>query len=163
MNTGIDGGMNKVFAARVPDGNTGLSEGGDGQGLSLLSLSRAPGTIPSHVNPPRAAASDNLLLGAPEEPSSSQRLPAPAAPAPTRVANAAPSRAVRRLLLQPRPQGRHWRLADATASSAAAARASRKVESQANRARRRAHEAAVPKTPTSTEGRTQAGRQPAAR
>jgi murein L,D-transpeptidase YafK len=53
MNTGIDGGMNKVFAARVPDGNTGLSEGGEGQGLSLLSLSRAPGTIPSHVNPPR--------------------------------------------------------------------------------------------------------------
>ena len=56
INTGIDGGMNKVFAARVPDGNTGLSEGGDGQGLSLLSLARAPGTIPSHVNPPRAPA-----------------------------------------------------------------------------------------------------------
>ena len=53
MNTGIDGGMNKVFAAKLPDGNTGLSEGGDGQGLSLLALSRAPGTIPSHVNPPK--------------------------------------------------------------------------------------------------------------
>src|SRR3954453_9031525 len=53
MNPGIDGGMNKVFAAKLPDGSTGLSEGGDGQGLSLLSLSRAPGTIPSHVNPPR--------------------------------------------------------------------------------------------------------------
>src|SRR5258705_7460743 len=52
-NTGIDGGMNKVFAAKLPDGSTGLSEGGDGQGLSLLALSRAPGTIPSHVNPPR--------------------------------------------------------------------------------------------------------------
>jgi murein L,D-transpeptidase YafK len=52
-NPGIDGGMNKVFAAKLPDGSTGLSEGGDGQGLSLLSLSRAPGTIPSHVNPPR--------------------------------------------------------------------------------------------------------------
>jgi murein L,D-transpeptidase YafK len=52
-NPGIDGGMNKVFAAKLPDGNTGLSEGGDGQGLSLLALSRAPGTIPSHVNPPR--------------------------------------------------------------------------------------------------------------
>src|SRR5436305_8126110 len=75
-NTGIDGGMNKVFAARVPDGSTGLSEGGDGQGLSLLSMSRAPGTIPSHVNPPRAP-SDNLLLGAPEEPKLA------AAPAPT--------------------------------------------------------------------------------
>src|SRR4029078_6613894 len=46
INPGIDGGMNKVFAARVPDGNTGLSEGGDGQSLSLLSLSRAPCTTP---------------------------------------------------------------------------------------------------------------------
>jgi murein L,D-transpeptidase YafK len=33
LNTGIDGGMNKIFAARVPEGNTGLSEGGDSQGL----------------------------------------------------------------------------------------------------------------------------------
>jgi len=89
VNTGIDGGMNKVFAARVPDGNTGLSEGGDGQGLSLLSLARAPGTIPSHVNPPRAP-SDNLLLGAPEEPKLAA-VPAAPAPAPTRVANAAPN------------------------------------------------------------------------
>jgi hypothetical protein len=88
-NTGIDGGMNKVFAARVPEGNTGLSEGGDGQSLSLLSLSRAPGTIPSHVNPPRAP-SDNLLLGAPEEPKL-VAVPATPAPAPTRVANAAPT------------------------------------------------------------------------
>jgi hypothetical protein len=38
----------------VPGGSTGLSEGGDGQGLSLLSFSRAPGTIPGTVNPPRA-------------------------------------------------------------------------------------------------------------
>jgi murein L,D-transpeptidase YafK len=89
VNTGIDGGMNKVFAARVPDGNTGLSEGGDGQGLSLLALSRAPGTIPSHVNPPRAP-SDNLLLGAPEEPKLAA-VPAAPTPAPTRVATAAPN------------------------------------------------------------------------
>jgi len=92
-NTGIDGGMNKVFAARVPDGNTGLSEGGDGQSLSLLSMSRAPGTIPSHVNPPRAP-SDNLLLGAPQEPrlvAAPASTPAAPAPAPTRVANAAPA------------------------------------------------------------------------
>src|SRR6202171_4936220 len=53
INTGIDGGMNRVFAAKLPDGSTGLSEGGDGQGLSLAALSRAPGTIPSTVNPPR--------------------------------------------------------------------------------------------------------------
>jgi murein L,D-transpeptidase YafK len=87
INTGIDGGMNKIFAARVPDGNTGLSEGGDAQGLSLLSMARAPGTIPATVNPPRAP-SDNLLLGAPEEP----KIAVAATPAagPTRVANAAP-------------------------------------------------------------------------
>src|ERR1700710_2101727 len=46
INTGIDGGMNKVFAAKLQDGSTGLSEGGEGQGLSLLAMSRAPGTIP---------------------------------------------------------------------------------------------------------------------
>ncbi|SDT33909.1 L,D-transpeptidase family protein [Bradyrhizobium canariense] len=52
MNTGIDGGMNKVFAAKIPDGNTGLSDGGTGQDLSLLAMARAPGTIPQTVNPP---------------------------------------------------------------------------------------------------------------
>ncbi|MEH2564324.1 murein L,D-transpeptidase family protein [Bradyrhizobium sp. AZCC 2289] len=89
LNTGIDGGMNKIFAARVPEGNTGLSEGGDGQSLSLLSMARAPGTIPSTVNPPRAP-SDNLLLGAPQEPKIAAAAAAPAA-GPTRVANAAPN------------------------------------------------------------------------
>jgi hypothetical protein len=91
INTGIDGGMNKVFAARVPEGNTGLSEGGDSQGLAMLAMSRAPGTIPSHVNPPRATSSpsDNLLQGAPEEPKIAVA-PAPTA-GPTRVANAAPT------------------------------------------------------------------------
>jgi len=87
MNTGIDGGMNKVFAAALPDGNTGLSEGGQGQSLSLV-RERLPGTIPiDHVNPPHAP-SDNLLLGTPEEPKIAA--PAPAAPA-TRVASAAPN------------------------------------------------------------------------
>jgi murein L,D-transpeptidase YafK len=91
LNTGIDGGMHKVFAARVPEGNTGLSEGGDAPGLSLLALSRAPGTIPSTVNPPREPVrpSDSLLHGAPEEPKIAV---APSA-APTRVANAAPAAA----------------------------------------------------------------------
>ena len=96
LNTGIDGGMHKVFAARVPEASTGLSEGGDSQGLAALSLARAPGTIPSHVNPPRAP-SDNLLLGAPQEPKLAAVASAPTAgptastPAPTRVANAAPA------------------------------------------------------------------------
>ena len=54
LNTGIDGGMNKVFAAALPNGNTGLSDGGQGQGLSLV-RERLPGTIPiAHVNPPHA-------------------------------------------------------------------------------------------------------------
>jgi murein L,D-transpeptidase YafK len=92
-NTGIDGGMHRVFAARVPEASTGLSEPGDG---SLSLMARAPGTVPSHVNPPRAPAesrtpSENLLTGTPEQPKL-VAAPAPAtAPAPTRVANAAPT------------------------------------------------------------------------
>ena len=88
-NTGIDGGMHRVFAARVPEGSTGLSEPGDG---SLSLMARAPGTIPSHVNPPKAPApSDNLLMGTPEPPKlAAAPAPTPAA-APTRVANAAPA------------------------------------------------------------------------
>jgi murein L,D-transpeptidase YafK len=92
-NTGIDGGMHRVFAARVPEASTGLSESGDG---SLSLMARAPGTVPSHVNPPRAPAesrtpSENLLTGTPEQPKL-VAAPAPAtAPAPTRVANAAPT------------------------------------------------------------------------
>ena len=79
MNTGIDGGMNKVFAAHVPGGAaTGLSD----PATSSVSLASAklPGTIPSHVNPPRALE--------PEAPPVVAETPAPA-PA-TRMAIAAP-------------------------------------------------------------------------
>lgn len=87
-NTGIDGGMHRVFAARVPEASTGLSEPGDGSSLSLMA--RAPGTVPSHVNPPKAP-SENLLMGTPEPPKlAAAPAPAPAA-ASTRVANAAPA------------------------------------------------------------------------
>jgi murein L,D-transpeptidase YafK len=87
LNTGIDGGMHKVFASKLPDASTGLSEGVDGQGLSLLSLSRAPGTIPSTVNPPRMPN-----LSQPEEPVVAvAATPASASPAPTRVAAVAPT------------------------------------------------------------------------
>jgi murein L,D-transpeptidase YafK len=59
LNTGVDGGMNQVFASHVPGGaSTGLSDGGEGQGLSLASMSMAPGTIPSHVNPPAVPGPD---------------------------------------------------------------------------------------------------------
>ncbi len=84
MNTGIDGGMNRVFAARVPDGNTGLSDsGGGGQGFQLA-LSRAPGTIPPGVNPPRGQVSS------PDEPLIASMTTTASAPA-TRVASAAPA------------------------------------------------------------------------
>jgi hypothetical protein len=91
LNSGIDGGMNQIFASHVPGGSTGLSEGGDGQGLTLLSMSRAPGTIPGTVNPPRAP-----WQGADEPPVTAAAAPmqAPASQAPaTRVASAAPAAA----------------------------------------------------------------------
>jgi hypothetical protein len=85
INTGIDGGMNKVFASKLPDGSTGLSEGGDGQGLSLVALSRAPGTIPSHVNPPRGPVTS------PDEPLAASLAQAQAPTPATRIASAAPN------------------------------------------------------------------------
>src|ERR1700686_1580083 len=85
INTGIDGGMNKVFAARLPDGSTGLSEGGEGQGLSLAAFSRAPGTIPATVNPPHGPVTS------PQEPLMASMAPAQALAPATRVASAAPS------------------------------------------------------------------------
>jgi murein L,D-transpeptidase YafK len=83
-NTGIDGGMNRVFASKLQDGSTGLSEGGEGQGLSLLALSRAPGTIPSTVNPPRGPVTS------PDQPLVASMAPAQSAAPATRVASAAP-------------------------------------------------------------------------
>jgi hypothetical protein len=76
----IDGGMNKVFAAKIPDGSTGLSES-EGPGLQTAAFARAPGTIPPTVNPPRATAA----LAAADEPT----VAVTSAPA-TRVASAAP-------------------------------------------------------------------------
>ena len=93
LNTGIDGGMNKVFAAAVPDGNTGLSESAEPQGFSL-SHTRLPGTIPmDHVNPPHAP-SDNLLAGVPEQPKIAAvpaTTPATQPQPQTQVASAAPA------------------------------------------------------------------------
>ncbi len=88
INTGIDGGMNKVFAAKLPDGNTGLSEGGDGQSLSMLSLARAPGTIPSTVNPPKP----NLSQPNPSQPEEPLvAVSTTSSTSSTRVASAAPA------------------------------------------------------------------------
>ncbi|MDO9062521.1 MAG: hypothetical protein Q7U92_26350 [Bradyrhizobium sp.] len=85
LNTGIDGGMHRVFAAKLPEASTGLSEGGEGQGLSLAAISRAPGTIPAHVNPPRGSVSS------PEEPLAASMAAQAPAPAATRVASVEPS------------------------------------------------------------------------
>ena len=86
LNTGIDGGMNKVFAAALPNGNTGLSDGGQGQGLSLV-RERLPGTIPiAHVNPPHDPAVDQAAIAS-APPSIAA---APATQPSTQVASAAP-------------------------------------------------------------------------
>jgi murein L,D-transpeptidase YafK len=83
LNTGIDGGMHRVFAARVPGGNTGLSEAGSGSGLALFSApERAPGTIPNTVNPPHGPVTS------PDEPLLASLTPASSS---TRVASAAPA------------------------------------------------------------------------
>ena len=74
----IDGGMNQVFAAKIPDASTGLSDA-EGPGLQTAAFSRAPGTIPPTVNPPHATAT----VTAADESTAS-------APA-TRVASAAPT------------------------------------------------------------------------
>jgi len=82
LNSGIDGGMHKVFAAKLPGGNTGLSEGGSG--MALLTLDKAPGTIPSHVNPPRGSVTS------PDEPLAASLTPASStSSSPARVASVA--------------------------------------------------------------------------
>jgi murein L,D-transpeptidase YafK len=73
----IDGGMNQVFAAKIPDASTGLSDS-EGAGLQTAAFARAPGTIPPTVNPPHATAT----VAAADE--------ASVAPA-TRVASATPA------------------------------------------------------------------------
>jgi murein L,D-transpeptidase YafK len=83
INTGIDGGMHKVFAARVPGGNTGLSEGGPG--LSLLTFEKAPGTIPPTVNPPRGPVTS------PDQPFVASLTPASSSEPVTHVASVSPA------------------------------------------------------------------------
>ncbi|HEU4806541.1 MAG TPA: L,D-transpeptidase family protein [Nitrobacter sp.] len=82
LNTGIDGGMNRVFAAKLPEGQTGLSDPVE-PGLKNTAFSPAPGTIPPTVNPPRGSAAATVATSYEPEadvtrPSSS--LLAPSAP-----------------------------------------------------------------------------------
>jgi hypothetical protein len=83
LNTGVDGGMNQIFASHVPNGNTGLSDGGEGQGLSLAAFTRAPGTIPGTVNPPRSPSQQDEPVVAVSTPAQAQQG--------TKVASAAPA------------------------------------------------------------------------
>jgi murein L,D-transpeptidase YafK len=87
MNTGIDGGMNKIFAAKIPEGSTGLSEEAEGSTLQLLAMSKAPGTIPGTVNPPKPNFAPTSAYQQQEEPVVAVSAPAAAN---TRVASAAP-------------------------------------------------------------------------
>ncbi|QFI74009.1 hypothetical protein F8237_17325 [Bradyrhizobium betae] len=86
MNTGIDGGMNKIFAAKIPEGSTGLSEGAEGTTLQMLAMAKAPGTIPGHVNPPKPNL-DAVAASPQDEPVVAVSTPA----ASTRVASAQPA------------------------------------------------------------------------
>ena len=86
MNTGIDGGMNKIFASKIPEGSTGLSERAEGSTLEMLAMSKAPGTIPGTVNPPKPNL--EAIAAAPQE----EPVVAVSAPATnTRVATAQPA------------------------------------------------------------------------
>jgi hypothetical protein len=89
LNTGVDGGMNRIFAAALPNGDTGLSDGGHGQGLSLV-RERLPGTIPiAHVNPPHTPGTDESAVAA----APPAIAPAPATQPSTQVAAVAPTAA----------------------------------------------------------------------
>ena len=97
MKRGIDGGMNAVFAAKLPDGQTGLSENNTSN-LAVASYSTTPTTLPGTVNPPHAPEPAVAVAPPP---------PPPPAPAPaTRVASARLVGKVGRFLLEPRAQDR---------------------------------------------------------
>jgi murein L,D-transpeptidase YafK len=78
LNSGIDGGMNSVFAAKIPGAETGLSDPA-APGISLASA-KAPGTIPPTVNPPHAQEEMVALQPAGEAPERTSRRVADAAP-----------------------------------------------------------------------------------
>ena len=106
MNTGIDGGMHRVFAAKLPEASTGLSEGGDGQSLSLAAISAArPAPFPPTSIRRAAPCSSPENRWRPRWRLS--RRAGAGSRNPRGVRGAA--RKIRRLLLQPGPQGRHRR------------------------------------------------------
>ena len=51
---GIDGGMHPVFATKLPNADTIALPDRDSTAYTIAAYQPAPGTIPSHVNPPRS-------------------------------------------------------------------------------------------------------------
>lgn len=51
---GIDGGMHPVFATKLPNADTIALPDSDSTAYTIAAYQPAPGTIPSHVNPPRS-------------------------------------------------------------------------------------------------------------
>src|SRR6185437_1770399 len=74
IKTYADGGMNKVFAEAVKRNEVGVAP-------STYSLASLPGTIPAHVNPPKTAEFEGVVV----QPAVAVSAPPPAT---TRVATA---------------------------------------------------------------------------
>lgn len=64
VRVGVDGGMHPVFASKL-GASTGVSSGGQ---YSIASYSSVPGTIPDHVNPPKAPIEQAIVQTPAPEP-----------------------------------------------------------------------------------------------
>ncbi len=61
---GIDGGMHPVFATKLPNADTIALPDSDSTSYTIAAYQPAPGTIPSHVNPPRSPEQPASIFGA---------------------------------------------------------------------------------------------------
>jgi murein L,D-transpeptidase YafK len=115
LHTGIDGGMNTVFASKVENGRTGLSDNTDTP-FSMAAYAPAPGTIPPTVNPPKGL---DEVADQPDVVRPTATRPAPKAAAPSAVASIRPAAAATRptataqTQAQPAPQAATSKVADA--------------------------------------------------
>jgi len=93
---GVDGGMHPVFANKLPNAETIAMPDKD-TAYTIASYSSAPGTIPSHVNPPRSPdqPAPSIFGASPSEPSSEPYVAVPssaaARPAATTTASTKPA------------------------------------------------------------------------
>ena len=86
MRRGIDGGMNAVFAAKLPDGQTGLSDNKSFTFASSSSYNDVPATLPYSINPPRAPDQAPVTASLPAGDGTPPTAPAAATPSAARVA-----------------------------------------------------------------------------